>query len=116
MTQSPGNETWVVEIGDAVITKRAGGVRLSPVERLAYCLWVADYGMRNAGDLDAARDSYHDFQREATKLARELGLPFTRQSFGLPAEVLPAEYFDRFDRICVEIQGARPQAPEPPRR
>jgi hypothetical protein len=106
MNQGPDNETWVVETGDAIITKRAGGVRLSPVERLVYCLWVADYGMRNAGDLDTARDLYHDFQREAAELAGELGLLFTRQSFGLPAEVLQAEYFDRFDRICVEIQGA----------
>ena len=49
---------------------------LSPVERLVYCLWVADYGMRNAGDLDTARDLYPDFQREAVELARELGMEF----------------------------------------
>ena len=46
------NETWVVEAGDTVIQKKAscGIERLSPWERLVYCLWVADYGMRNAGD------------------------------------------------------------------
>ena len=106
MNQHPDNETWVVEAGDAVITKKAEGVSLSPVERLVYCLWVADYGMRNAGDLDTARDLYHGFQREASELARELGLLFTRQSFELPAEILQAEYLERFGRICVEIQGA----------
>jgi hypothetical protein len=100
------NETWVVEAGDAVITKRAEGVSLSPLERLVYCLWVADYGMRNAGDLDTARDLYQGFQAEAAGLARELGLLFTRQSFELPTEVLQAEYFGRFDRICAELQGA----------
>lgn len=106
MNQHPDYETWVVEAGDVIITKKARGVRLSPLERLVYCLWVADYGMRNAGDLDTARDIYHDFQCEAAELAGELGLLFTRQSFGLPAEVLQEEYFERFDRICIEIQGA----------
>src|SRR5262249_18465848 len=106
MIHHPDNETWVLEAGDAVITKMAIGARLSPVERLVYCLWVADYGMRSAGDLDAARDLYPDFQCEAAELAGELGLSFTRQSFGLPAEVLQTEYFERFDLICVEIQGA----------
>ena len=106
MNQHFDNETWVVETGDAIIAKRAGGVRLPPIERLAYCLWVADYGMRNAGDLDTARDLYYDFQPEAAELARELGLLFARQSFELPTEVLQVEYFERFDRICAEIQGA----------
>lgn len=106
MNQHPDNETWVVEAGDAIIARRARGVRLSPLERLVYCLWVADYGMRNAGDLDTAREIYHDFQREAAELAGELGLPLTHQSFRLPAEVLQEEYFERFDRICTEIQGA----------
>lgn len=99
-------ETWVVETGDTIVTKRAAGASLSPVERLAYCLWVVDYGMRNAGDLGAAQDIHPDFQREAAGLAGELGLPFTRQSFELPAESFQSEYFDRFDRICAEIQGA----------
>lgn len=106
MDQHPDNETWILEAADIVITKRVGGARLSPDERLVYCLWVADYGMRNAGDLDVARDIHRDFQREAADLAKELGLPFTRQSFGLPPEVLRAEYFERFDRICAEIRGA----------
>lgn len=44
MNQHPDYETWVVEAGDVIITKRARGVRLSPLERLVYCLWVADYG------------------------------------------------------------------------
>lgn len=85
---------------------KAGGDRLSPVERLVYCPWVADYGMRNAGDLDAARDISSDFHREAAELAGELGLFITRQSFGLPTEALQAERFERFDRIRAEIQGA----------
>jgi hypothetical protein len=106
MDQHPDNETWVVEAGDFVITKKAEGVSMSPAERLVYCLWVADYGMRNAGDLDTASDLYQGFQSEAAGLAKGLGLLFTRQSFELPAGVLQAEYFERFDRICAEVRGA----------
>lgn len=35
---------------------------LTPLDELIYCLWVTGYGMRNAGDLDAARDLYKPFQ------------------------------------------------------
>ena len=108
MSSYSDNASWVVIAGDAIIAKRAGvgTAVLSPVERLVYCLWVADYGMRNAGDLDTARDLHPDFQGEAAGLAGELGLEFTRDSFALPLETLQVEYFDRFDRICDEIKGA----------
>ena len=56
MTVPSENETWLIEAGDEVIQKMAasGSDGLSLWERLVYCLWVADYGMRNAGDLDTA--------------------------------------------------------------
>ncbi|WP_139354080.1 hypothetical protein [Sinorhizobium sp. A49] len=52
------NETWLVEAGCIVVETKAlvGYAPLSPLERLIYCVWVADYGMRNAGDLKAAAD------------------------------------------------------------
>ncbi len=102
------NETWIIEVGDAVIQKKAGeGVgSLSPVERLIYCLWVADYGMRNAGDLLTAHDLYADFQTEAVLLAKDLGLQATHEAFALPAADLQREYFQRFDKICDEIRNA----------
>ena len=106
MSPHSDNETWLVEAGDAVIAKKADGVGLSSVDRLVYCLWVADYGMRNAGDLDTAGDLYQDFQREAVYLARELGLDFTCESFSLPTEAFQGQYFARFDRICDEIKDA----------
>jgi hypothetical protein len=45
-----------LEEGNKVICKKThvGLENLTPWERLVYCLWVADYGMRNAGDLNAA--------------------------------------------------------------
>ena len=102
------NETWIIDSGDAVIQKKAaGGIEsLSPSEHLIYCLWVADYGMRNAGDLVTAADLYPPFQQEAVRLAAKLDLPFTQESFSLPAPLLQQQYFDRFDRLCHELQCA----------
>jgi hypothetical protein len=108
MSTPADNETWIIDAGDAVIRKRTGlgGPALSPVERLIYCVWVADYGMRNAGDLETARDLYGDFQREAAHLAGQLGLNFTCESFSLPTASIQGEYFERFDRICEEIKNS----------
>ena len=46
------NESWVVDRGALVIEKKAqsGADSLNEWERLVYCLWLADYMMRNAGD------------------------------------------------------------------
>ena len=100
------NESWLVDAGDGVIQKRAhsGVGSLSPVERLIYCVWVADYGMRNAGDLETAHDVYSDFQPEAAQLARELGLQRTHSTFTLPTPELQRKYFDSFEEICNEIR------------
>ena len=113
MSPHSDNETWIVAAGDAVLSKRADG-GLSPIDRLVYCLWVADYGMRNAGDLDTARDVYPDFHREAANLARDLGLGYVLESFSLPTEALQGQYFERFDRICDEIKIAEAGASSDP--
>jgi hypothetical protein len=101
------NETWIVEAGAAVIEKKSlvGADALSPLEQLIYCLWVADYGMRNAGDFVTARDLYSPFQHEAAALAEHLKLGFVQESFSLPTALLAQQYFDRFDRICEEIKS-----------
>ena len=100
------NETWIIEAGDAVISKKAsGGIEcLSPLERLIYCLWVADYGMRNAGDLGTASDIYPEFQTEAVELASQLGLPTTKRTFAMSKSELEHAYLVRFDEICNEIR------------
>lgn len=101
------NETWLIDTGDIVVGKMSvvGDSNRSKVERLVYCLWIADYGMRNSGDLDTALDWYPDFQREAVDLAGELGLAFTQESFSLPLSTLQNQYFERFERICNEIKS-----------
>lgn len=100
------NETWLIEFGDEVIQKKArfGIAELTPVERLTYCLWVADYSIRNGGDLAAANDLYEPFQTEAVHFAGILGLSFTVESFLLPRGSFASEYFKRFERICLEIK------------
>jgi hypothetical protein len=106
MSTPSGNETWIIDAGDAVTEKKAssGVSSLTTRERLIYCLWVADYGMRNAGDMATARDLYADFQHEGARLAEELSLPFTHESFSLAADALENQYFQRFDRICNELK------------
>ena len=100
------HETWLLDAGGDVIAKQARGERLSSVERLVYCLWVADYGMRNAGDLETARDLHPSFQRDAVRLAEALGLRVTQAAFALPPEALEAAYLDRFDAVCAEVRDA----------
>jgi hypothetical protein len=108
MSAPSENETWIIEAGDDVIQKEArdGASSLSPKERLIYCLWVAYYGMRNAGDLQAARDVHAIFQSEGLELARDLRLVHTQAAFALSEADLQREYFQRFDKICDEIRYA----------
>jgi hypothetical protein len=95
MSVPTDNETWVIETGDRVICKKAsgGGECLSSWEMLVYCLWVADYGMRNAGDLDTAADVYAEFHLHARRVAEALSLPLTLEAFSLPQSDLEREYF-----------------------
>lgn len=107
------NETWVVEEGGRIIEKKArvGIDGLTDWERLVYSLWVADYGMRNAGDLETASDVYADFQSVALHSATKLSLPTTHRAFVLDPETLQEQYFDLFDAVSTEIRNAVPGVP-----
>jgi hypothetical protein len=106
------NETWVIEAGGRVIQKMAdsGLGSLTTWERVVYSLWVADYGMRNAGDLDTAKDVFAGYQSIALRGAEELSLPLMQEAFSLEQRALEEQYFERFDAICDEIRNARPSA------
>ena len=102
-------ETWLVEdAGHSIIEKKAsvGLDSLSPAERLTYCLWVTDYSMRNAGDLQTASDLYPAFQVEAANLARNLHLQMTSEIFQMETAELESSYFNRFDAVCAEVSRA----------
>ena len=113
MGEQDDNETWLIEAGHDVIEKKAaaGPASLSPRERLIYCVWVADYGMRNAGDLETAADLYAPFQHEGKTLSADLSLPLAYAAFSLRRSDLQDRYFDLFDSICGELRGVsqRPQ-------
>ena len=102
------NENWIVERGGDIVEKKAarGSSSLSDWERLVYCVWVADYMMRNAGDFANAEAIHTAFQTEATACAEKLGLRFTESTFALPREQLRDRYFDRFEAVCNEIRSA----------
>ncbi|MFO0865607.1 MAG: hypothetical protein U0744_13310 [Gemmataceae bacterium] len=104
------NETWLIETGDLVIRKKAksGDEALLPWEVLVYCLWAADYGMRNAGDLDTAADVHSAFHEQAGRIARQLSLPLTQEAFSLSKDDLGMQFFERFEPMCDEIKAARP--------
>jgi hypothetical protein len=102
-------ETWTVEVGGDVIEKKGahGRAAPTPLEKLIYCVWVADYGMRNAGDLVTASDVYSQFQEEAASLALELGMPCTHAAFALPTADLEERYFDLLSGVVDEIDAKR---------
>lgn len=100
-------EAWLVEVGADVVEKKSasGKDALTPFEKLIYCLWVADYGMRNAGDLETAADVYADFQAEGAALAAGLGLSVTRAALELPSADLEMRYFDLFGAVIAEVRS-----------
>ena len=60
------NETWIIDAGDSIVRQRAarGESSLTRLDRMVYCLWVADYGMRNAGDFQPTIFAHH-FKKRA---------------------------------------------------
>ena len=109
------NQSWVVDRGGDVVEKKAqtGVASLSDWERLVYCLWVTDYMMRNAGDFLNAEVMYPDFQTDATRFSKSLGLATTHALFSLSQRKLQRDYFDRFEAVCDEIKKAEHQTQTP---
>lgn len=107
MNPHTANQTWVVDRGGQVIDKKVheGPSTLNELERLIYCLWVTDYMMRNAGDFANAPVMYPEFQTDARRFAKKLGLTKTHEAFSLSHRKLQQEYFDRFEEICDEIRS-----------
>lgn len=108
MNDHTENQSWVVDRGGQIIEKKAqsGAESLNAWEQLVYCLWLADYMMRNAGDFANAEDMCPKFQSDAKRLAEQLSLPRTSEAFGLSRRKLQWEYFDRFEVVCDEIRNA----------
>ena len=100
------NESWLIDFDAEVIEResKVGIEALTNKERLVYCLWIADYCMRNAGDLLQAHLLYSDWQSEGSKLAGELGLANTLKLFSLSRSVFEESYSVLFETVCDEIK------------
>lgn len=103
------NEDWLIDIGDAIVEKRADGEKLQPIDQLIYCLWVADYSVRNAGDLDSAKDLHPQFLTEGKSLAQSLSLPKTLELFSMDETDFEESFLDMFDEVADELKAALPQ-------
>lgn len=101
------DQTWLIDVGhDIIERKRSQGVEaLTPRERLIHCFWIADYSMRNAGDLAAAQDLDPLYLLDAAQAASALDLPLAGAMFGLSEGELERRYFDLFDGVCAELRG-----------
>jgi len=103
------NETWLIDVSDTIIGRHAAGTEgsISRLDRLIYCLWVADYSMRNAGDLATAYDLCKSFHEEGSQLSQDLGLTVTHSALSLSRADLEQLYFQRFEAICDELRAAK---------
>ena len=106
--QPSDNENWLIDTGHDILEKKAeqGPESLEPIERLIRAWWVADYGMRNAGDLQAAFDLDPQFLDDGLSLASDLELPTTKRAFADGRQSLEATFFKQFESICDELRGA----------
>ena len=100
------NETWLVAAAEGIRRKRMalGEASLAPRERLTYCLWVADQGMRNAGALAAARELHPAFLEEGRSAAERLGLSQVASAFSLSCDDLEQQYFSLFNGLATAIR------------
>ncbi len=102
------NQSWIIEVGGDMVEKKAalGDMSLTPLERLTYCLWVADYGMCNAGDLETAAAVDASFLEDGKAAAKEANLSRSAAAFSLTSEELERRYFDLFEEMVDEIKAA----------
>ena len=74
------NENWLIDTGHIILEKKVaiGYDALSTIEQLIRCWWIADYGMRNAGDLETALDLDSNFVSQGLSQASNLALPLAK--------------------------------------
>ena len=101
------NRTWLIDVGhDIIEKKRANGIDvLTPRERLIHCVWMADYSMRNSGDLASARELAPLYRADGARAAAALGLPLASALFGVSEGQLERQFFDLFDDVCGELRA-----------
>lgn len=105
-------ESWLLDEGDKVVESKArlGLEKLSKADQLLYCLWVGDYSLRNAGDLESGDQLLPGWLPRLVELANELGLTKVEKFFReLPSAGKSAFdlYWDHFAELCQETSASR---------
>ena len=104
-------ETWLLDASDPILRKAAtsGKESLSSVEKLIYCWWEIDYGMRNAGNLATVIEDMHPTVLvEGLACAERLELPAAARVFRLSRSEIEEHYFEFFIEVCKELKLALP--------
>jgi len=103
------NESWLIEIGDVVIEKKADSSysNLSEIEKAIYCLWVIDYSVRNSGTLEAVDDLHPNALDELHEYANthNWNSISTLLSKSENETAFCNEYYELFDSACNEIRS-----------
>ncbi len=108
-TESTDNETWLIEVGDEIIEKKAssGYEKLSMLERSIYCLWVLDYAVRNSGGLGQIEDLHSSALVELLSSAESQNWKRV-ESLVSGSENEPEfceKYYEQFDLACNELRS-----------
>lgn len=104
------NETWLIEIGDEIIEKKAslGYESLNKLEQSIYCFWVIDYAVRNSGSLEPIDEIYPSAMDElknnahSNKWSHLLKLLAT----SLDQESFCNDYYELFESACSDVRSA----------
>jgi hypothetical protein len=107
MNMELDNETWLIELGDDVIEKKAksGIETLTDYEKSVYCLWVIDYSIRNSGTLGALEDIHPDAISELEHLTSENNWlsKFSIKEISSSEEA----YYKNFEELCNELRSVQ---------
>jgi hypothetical protein len=104
------NEEWILLEGAFAVEQKAsaGLDKMDSYPKLVYALWVADYGMRNAGDLETSLDIFSGLLELGKSAAISLGLPKAKSLFALSQQRFEQEYFEYFEQVCDELRNSAP--------
>ncbi len=101
-------ESWLIDAGDAVITKRVerGDEALTALDRAVYDLWAIDYAVRNSGTLRPLEDLRPTAVADLATFAEEQGLPVLGEWLrgASSARSFSRSYESTFPTACAELR------------
>ena len=109
MSMNLDNESWLIEIGEEIIEKKAavGICALTNIEHAIYCLWVIDYAVRNSGSLEPVKELYPTAIKDLSNLSQTnswLLNSKTAAESENPAQFC-SSYYESFENRCGELRS-----------